>query len=567
MIGTLEHIVSQMNINSDTFTFEYGKRGYINVLEDELLLPAVIYDTESIFNLTPSQSGFIGEGGRAILSFMYKSELEWTPKQHYDNCIEPAINAARQFISLCQASELIEEISVGDGREFINLLDKNTSGIQFPFSIKLRVDKNVCVNYTPADNCQPVILTINGVEVETILSGAVFPLKVTLDGTQTGTYNEATETWEVESEPCEPIRVTFDNHLIEETSTDLNIDCSTYLNMAILSNNADVNGNWIEDGTNLGKPLFRYENDSNGELYYDGTRWHLDLAPMVNIQATLGNEAYPWLATWSGVTVVEGTIENYCGGGVCADATVENSDATYSNTVASGGNLGLPDITITKPDASTVTFPSVKNVDIRDYKSGIAYQRPSLTGQLTSYRTGDDGWNLANGVYDYTPPEYPTSFAKLDLDAVSPFTTLLHNNAFGNKNRFTDSIGGQTYANDYVIDHLTGLGYYRVIQGTSTTWDTNIDNAVASTLLSFTDWRVCNFQEYDVIGDRSMVGFNYAPFNLNGATVSVFQTSTTRNDSTTQYIRYQISTYVQSVAENKTTALASRGVLYVRNHY
>ncbi len=145
MIGTISNIVSQMTANSDTFTFEYGKRGYINVLEDELLLPAVIYDTESVFNLNPNQSGYIGESGRPILSFMYKSELDWTPAQHYTNCILPAINAARQFISLCQDSNLIDEISVGDGREFINLLDKNTSGIQFQFTIKLNVNKSVCI--------------------------------------------------------------------------------------------------------------------------------------------------------------------------------------------------------------------------------------------------------------------------------------------------------------------------------------------------------------------------------------------------------------------------------------
>jgi len=198
VIGVISNIVLQMTANSDTFTLEYGKRGYINVLEDELLLPAVIYDTESVFNLNPIQSGFIGESGRPILSFMYKSELDWTPEQHYTNCILPAINAARQFISLCQASNLIDEISVGDGREFINLLDKNTSGIQFPFTIRLYVDKTVCATSNPSTNCQPVILTINGVEVETILSGAAFPLKVTLDGTQAGTYNDLTDTWEVE---------------------------------------------------------------------------------------------------------------------------------------------------------------------------------------------------------------------------------------------------------------------------------------------------------------------------------------------------------------------------------
>ena len=45
-----------------------------------------------------------------------------------------------------------------------------------------------------------------------------------------------------------------------------------------------------------------------------------------------------------------------------ADATVENSDTSYTNTVASGGTLTLPDITVTDSDGSTFTQPSVVNV-------------------------------------------------------------------------------------------------------------------------------------------------------------------------------------------------------------
>ena len=45
-----------------------------------------------------------------------------------------------------------------------------------------------------------------------------------------------------------------------------------------------------------------------------------------------------------------------------ADATVENSDSSYTNTVASGGTLTLPDITVTDSDGSTFTQPSVVNV-------------------------------------------------------------------------------------------------------------------------------------------------------------------------------------------------------------
>lgn len=42
----------------------------------------------------------------------------------------------------------------------------------------------------------------------------------------------------------------------------------------------------------------------------------------------------------------------------CDDATVENSDQTYSNTVASGGTLALPDINHVDSDGSTVPTPA-----------------------------------------------------------------------------------------------------------------------------------------------------------------------------------------------------------------
>ena len=199
--------------------------------------------------------------------------------------------------------------------------------------------------------------------------------------------------------------------------------------------------------------------------------------------------------------------------------------------------------------------------------SGIAYDRPVLTGQTTSYRTGDDAWSLANGVYDYTPPVYPVSYAALDFNAVSPFTTLISNNAFGNKSRFTDDLGTQIYANNYIIDHYTGLGYADTLRGGSQSWDTNIDEAVALTFNSFSDWRVANFYEIYSIVDTSDKPLNYSPFNFSGSPTSVLQTSTTRHDNTLQYLRMVISSYVNSAAENKTTALSSRGYLAVRNHY
>jgi hypothetical protein len=47
---------------------------------------------------------------------------------------------------------------------------------------------------------------------------------------------------------------------------------------------------------------------------------------------------------------------------ICDDATVENSNQSYTDIVASGGTLVLPDITVTDSDGSTFTQPAVENV-------------------------------------------------------------------------------------------------------------------------------------------------------------------------------------------------------------
>ena len=84
------------------------------------------------------------------------------------------------------------------------------------------------------------------------------------------------------------------------------------------------------------------------------------------------------------------------------------------------------------------------------------------TGQTVSYRTGDDG--------------------DIEAGRATDFLTLASNNPFGNTNRFTDELGGQTYTNNIVIDWSTYngtdvLGYSRVNQ--QATWDDAIDNCLA----------------------------------------------------------------------------------------
>lgn len=142
------------------------------------------------------------------------------------------------------------------------------------------------------------------------------------------------------------------------------------------------------------------------------------------------------------------------------------------------------------------------------------------TGQTTSYRTGDDG----------------------DIEAGRDvnFTTLAVNNPFGNTNRFTNELGGQTYTNNIVIDWSTYqgntvLGWYRTPNATNVVWNVAIDSALTISVGSFTSgWRLPNIMEFCSILNWGLTSYlNYSPFNLGGISL---QTSTTWGFTTTNNI-------------------------------
>lgn len=123
------------------------------------------------------------------------------------------------------------------------------------------------------------------------------------------------------------------------------------------------------------------------------------------------------------------------------------------------------------------------------------------TGQTTSYRTGDDG--------------------DLEVGRATDFFTLDTNNPFGNTNRFTDELGGSTYANDIVIDWSTYdtvagtvLGYYRVFVTSGLNWNDAIDTALSHSVGTFTTgWRLTNL--YEILNIRNIENaYNYSPFNI-----------------------------------------------------
>ena len=123
------------------------------------------------------------------------------------------------------------------------------------------------------------------------------------------------------------------------------------------------------------------------------------------------------------------------------------------------------------------------------------------TGQVQSFRTGDDGAFQAGRAVD--------------------FFTLENPGPFGTK-RFTDELGGQTYANNIVIDWSTYdvnlgkvLGYYRTLLS-SATWANQIDACLALSIGTFTTgWRMVNYKEFlNIFKGDGAPNINYAPFNI-----------------------------------------------------
>lgn len=141
------------------------------------------------------------------------------------------------------------------------------------------------------------------------------------------------------------------------------------------------------------------------------------------------------------------------------------------------------------------------------------------TGQTVSYVTGDDG--------------------DLERGRSVDFLTLAENNYFGNTNRFTDTLGGQTYTNNIVLDWSTFeeasgdvMGYFRVLQGAAT-WATAISNCLAFTAGSFVSgWYLPNVVELlSIMNFSKALYLTYGPFSIGG---SFLNSSTTYPAATAQ---------------------------------
>lgn len=145
----------------------------------------------------------------------------------------------------------------------------------------------------------------------------------------------------------------------------------------------------------------------------------------------------------------------------------------------------------------------IESAYIKAFSSGggslLSTAKPMKTGQVTSYKTGDDG--------------------DLQIGRSVDFYTINEDNPFGNQNRFTDFVGGQTYANGIVIDWSTYNGtnvlcFYKTVLDTDD-WDDAFEKSLAFEAAGFDGWHTPNKNELEGLCDYGLSNvMNYPPFYL-----------------------------------------------------
>lgn len=142
---------------------------------------------------------------------------------------------------------------------------------------------------------------------------------------------------------------------------------------------------------------------------------------------------------------------------------------------------------------------------------GIQYYEPNL---LCNYADNaedyDAGWRRINGIWLADKPAAPSVIQQLDPNAVDPYNTLLFDNVFGNKNRFTREDGSQTPpgTNDTVIDHLTSRLYLKG-DGSYRNFATAAALHQATGFYLLTDqeyWTLCEFNNNNIV----IMGVNFS---------------------------------------------------------
>jgi len=225
--------------------------------------------------------------------------------------------------------------------------------------------------------------------------------------------------------------------------------------------------------------------------------------------------------------------------------TVTNTEDTFIGEVGMGNTLAIKNETVFITDENdvlldTLSIPVYKDtlINFEDYlpvKSGIAYQRPLTTGQTISYDLYDDAWQQLNQPYN-PPPINPLYIQELDLITDSTGYTLLYDNAFGNKIRFTDDTGVDmtVTASNFIIDNLSGLMFINALSSGGVSFDNSMGVGGKIETLNNTShggyqgWKIPNNKEWQsIINWEDYISGSTMGFYLDNLPRNQYLTSTT----------------------------------------
>jgi hypothetical protein len=451
---------------------------------------------------------------------------------NWDLCaipINPSYDFDQTFTPTCDAATLVVNES---------LTLQISSGGTLDFSV---VDQNGDLTgswdgekwvVTGGGICLPATVELNGIEVANPASGATVDIPVIQDGNPVGSWN-GTE-WVVPACPpptCDPADWTLENTLAFTLDTGT-IPSGGSQTIVAPDGNLD-----IRDSSN--NPIFDYPVPSGFSDMYNVADSTVNVQKsnnaLISAVSVLAAGSTSYNVADSDVNVNGALFE-----AVPATETLNISVRKSTGNDEIGSKQGqfwrIPDSPVTvngnafadvkATEAQEVPVQYRNNNTAGKIESGVV-RIPQCgvigkTGQTTSYAANDDG-------------------ARQEGEGVD-LLTLEEINAFGNTSRFTDTLGGQTYANNIVLDHLYASckkriipGYFRTPQSAAT-WAT-VMGLQPFTLGGFSEWYVPNGRQLELI-ISGQNGLNYSPFNI-GVNLLTSSTSPFATTNVRSYVAAQ----------------------------
>jgi hypothetical protein len=322
-------------------------------------------------------------------------------------------------------------------------------------------------------------------------------------------------------------------------------------------------------------PVILNDEDTVSMEYMEGSRY-------AKVLATFHDKTWITENIYSGQEGENPNISFNLPNGVVAEGclkgvvNVNQSNGTLiaSIDVASGGvePYNVDDSVITVDGSAFTSLPATNglNVQVVDQNNNTvptllntpqikivqASSAPVMkTGQTTSFADFDDGfYEAGRDVGFFTLERVP-----FNIDGTPTINTTT--------NRFTDTLGGQVYANNIMLDWSThnvftgNLLAYSLEAIGSKNFLTHLTDSTAYSLGGLATWRQINRKEIqNLYNDEIVNPLNWSPFNLNANFSANISTNTTRKIDTTQ-VWYTLSGQGREFGIAKTTAIQS---IYVR---